>query len=308
MKFANYTRELKVSFRKEYNFTLPENHRFPMEKYDLLPKQLLHEGTLTQDQFITPEIPDDQLLTTVHDIGYIKRLTSFELSKHEERATGFVHSNQLIEREKLIMEGTRLASERALTCGAAMNIAGGTHHAFKDRGEGFCLLNDQVIAADWLLKKKGIGQILIIDLDVHQGNGTAKMCQEIDKVFTFSMHGKNNYPLHKEQSDLDVELDDGTSDDVYLYELEKNLNDILERYTPDFVFYQCGVDILSSDKLGRLDVSINGCKERDRKVFQSVKQLNVPIVCTMGGGYSAELTTITEAHANTFRSIQDILF
>lgn len=308
MKDKNCLRELKVSYRNEYNFPLPENHRFPMEKYDMLPKQLLHEGTLTQNQFIAPQMLNDQWLYSVHDTDYIDRLTTLKLSKHEERVTGFVHSHELVKRELLIMEGTRLAAELALSCGAAMNIAGGTHHAFKDRGEGFCLLNDQVIAAKWLLESENKGRILIIDLDVHQGNGTAKMCQEIDGVFTFSMHGKNNYPLCKELSDVDVELDDGTTDDVYLYELEKNLNDILERYTPDFVFYQCGVDILSSDKLGRLDVSINGCKERDRKVFQSVKQLNVPIVCTMGGGYSAELTTITEAHANTFRSIQEILF
>jgi acetoin utilization deacetylase AcuC-like enzyme len=181
------------------------------------------------------------------------------------------------------------------------SIAGGTHHAFVDRGEGFCLLNDQVIAANDLLTQQGIQKILIIDLDVHQGNGTAAMLQDDDRVFTFSMHGRNNYPLQKEQSNLDVELDDGIQDKAYLHLLSEHLDRILSSFTPEFIFYQCGVDILASDKLGKLGVSMKGCQERDRLVFDAVRQLNVPVVCTMGGGYSPQIKDIVEAHAQTFR-------
>ncbi len=206
------------------------------------------------------------------------------------------------------MEGTRLGAELALSSGAAMNIAGGTHHAFTNRGEGFCLLNDQAIAANWLIQEGKAKKILIIDLDVHQGNGTAEIVKDNPSIFTFSMHGKNNYPLHKEKSDLDVELEDATSDKDFLYHLSKSIDEVINRFLPDFIFYQCGVDVLASDKLGRLGLTLQGCKERDKRVFDLVRQLNVPVVCTMGGGYSKDIKTIIEAHANTFREIQYSLF
>jgi acetoin utilization deacetylase AcuC-like enzyme len=205
------------------------------------------------------------------------------------------------------MEGTLRAAEFALTKNIAFNIAGGTHHAFADRGEGFCLLNDQVIAAHFLLKNHGIGKILIIDLDVHQGNGTAALVKEDERIFSFSMHGRNNYPLQKEQSDLDVELEDGIQDKEYLTLLARSLDDILNSFQPDFVFYQCGVDILATDKLGKLAVSMNGCRERDRFVFDCIRQIGVPVVCTMGGGYSPQTKDIVEAHAQTFRTGMDLL-
>ena len=205
------------------------------------------------------------------------------------------------------MEGTLRAAEIALTTHIAFNIAGGTHHAFADRGEGFCLLNDQVIAAHFLLKNHGIGKILIVDLDVHQGNGTAALVRNDERVFSFSMHGRNNYPLQKEQSDVDVELEDGIQDKEYLTLLARNLDDILDSFQPDFVFYQCGVDILATDKLGKLAVSMNGCRERDRFVFDRIRQLGVPVVCTMGGGYSPQTKDIVEAHAQTFRTGMDLL-
>jgi acetoin utilization deacetylase AcuC-like enzyme len=189
----------------------------------------------------------------------------------------------------------------------ALNIAGGTHHAYKDRGEGFCLLNDQAIAANWLLNERGISHILIVDLDVHQGNGTASIFSDESRVFTFSMHGKNNYPLKKERSDLDVELEDGTNDHTYLYLLQSSLDSVLDRFQPDFIFYQCGVDVIQTDKLGKLGLTLNGCKQRDRLVFETVRQLNVPVVCSMGGGYSPDIKDIIEAHANTFREAQFVL-
>jgi acetoin utilization deacetylase AcuC-like enzyme len=299
---------LKVAYRQEYVQPLPEGHRFPMEKYDLLPKQLLHEGTLTEESFFEPDYIDLEAVLNVHSAEYIDRLYKLQLTEKEQRVSGFPHDVMLIQREALIMEGTRKGAELALISGAAMNIAGGTHHAYTDRGEGFCLMNDNAIAAKWLLDNQLAKQVLIIDLDVHQGNGTAEIFRKEKNVFTFSMHGENNYPLKKEESDLDVGLPDGIKDKEYLFLLEQSLDKILSSFQPDFIFYQCGVDIIETDKLGRLGVTIQGCRERDRKVFQVVKQLNVPVVCSMGGGYSKEIRHIIEAHANTFRAIQEILF
>jgi acetoin utilization deacetylase AcuC-like enzyme len=299
---------LNIAFDSSYVLDLPEGHRFPMEKYDLLPRQLLHEGSVKEDQFFVPGILDTQLAAQVHDQDYLQRLFALQLDRKEQRATGFPHTLGLIEREKRIMEGTRLCAQLALDSGAAMNIAGGTHHAFSNRGEGFCLMNDQAIAAEWLLQNGKSNRILIVDLDVHQGNGTAEIFKGEDRVFTFSIHGKNNYPLKKECSDLDIELEDGTGDKEYLYTLEKHLSEVIAAFGPDFIFYQCGVDILESDQLGRLNVSLQGCKKRDEFIFSTVRALNIPVVCSMGGGYSKDIRVIVEAHANTFRTIQHQLF
>lgn len=298
----------KVAFHPLYIHPLPENHRFPMEKYDLLPRQLLHEGTLNENNFFRPNHIDRSLAEAVHQKGYLEDLYSLKINSREQRISGFQHSAQLIERESLIMEGTRKCAELALQSGAAMNIAGGTHHAFTDRGEGFCLMNDQAIAADWLLKNQLAKKILIVDLDVHQGNGTAEIFQNNENVFTFSMHGRNNYPLKKERSDLDIELEDRTTDKDYLHLLNRSLERILTNFVPDFVFYQCGVDILESDQLGKLAISMQACKQRDEIVFKTVQQLKVPVVCSMGGGYSKDIKLIIEAHSNTYRVIQHILF
>ena len=296
-----------IAFHPNYVHSLPENHRFPMEKYDLLPKQLLHEGTVHESDFFEPKALSDKYLLEVHSSTYLNRLRNFELSDREQRVSGFVHSKELIEREITIMEGTRKAAEIALEKGIGFNIAGGTHHAFYDRGEGFCLLNDQVIASNWLLQHAGIQKIFIVDLDVHQGNGTAKMLENEDRIFTFSMHGENNYPMQKEKSDLDVPLKDGISDKEYLYLLERNLDLIISKFKPDFMFFQCGVDILETDKLGKLAITMGGCAQRDKLVFETAKQLNVPIICSMGGGYSPQIKDIVEAHANTFRIGLDLL-
>jgi acetoin utilization deacetylase AcuC-like enzyme len=296
-----------IAFHPNYVHPLPENHRFPMEKYDLLPKQLIHEGTVHESDFFEPELLSQENLLAVHCPNYWERLRNLQITDREQRVSGFVHSNKLIEREITIMEGTRKAAEIALKSGIGFNIAGGTHHAFYDRGEGFCLLNDQVIASNWLLRNTEIQKILIVDLDVHQGNGTAQLLENDDRVFTFSMHGENNYPMQKEKSDLDVPLKDGISDKEYLYLLESNLDSIISKYTPDFIFYQCGVDILETDKLGKLAVTMRGCGQRDKIVFETAKQLSAPIVCSMGGGYSPQIKDIVEAHANTFRIGLDLL-
>jgi acetoin utilization deacetylase AcuC-like enzyme len=230
------------------------------------------------------------------------RLKNLEITPREQRISGFVHSDQLIERELTIMEGTRIAAEIALETGLGFNIAGGTHHAFYERGEGFCLLNDQVIAAKWLLQNTKIKRVLIIDLDVHQGNGTAALCANEERIFTFSIHGSGNYPLKKEKSDLDIDLKDGISDKEYLFLLESNLDKIISTFQPEFIFYQSGVDVLESDKLGRLSLSQKGSFERDSIVYNLVRQLKVPVVTTMGGGYSPQIKDIVNAHANTFKA------
>lgn len=295
-----------IAFHPIYIHQLPENHRFPMDKYDLLPRQLLHEGTATKDDFFTPKVIADKHVADVHCTDYVRRLKQLELNKKEQRTSGFVHSEKLIQREHIIMEGTRMAAEKALQSSIAFNIAGGTHHAFYDRGEGFCLLNDQVIAAKWLLKENHVQRILILDLDVHQGNGTAALCKDESQIFTVSMHGKNNYPLHKEQSNIDIEVEDGIKDLEYLYLLEQNIEKVMATFKPEFIFFQSGVDVLQSDKLGRLGLSLDGCKKRDKLVFDFSRQLDVPIVASMGGGYSQEINTIVEAHANTYRCGYDI--
>ena len=291
-----------IAFHPIYVHPLPENHRFPMEKYDLLPRQLLHEGIVEESYFFEPSQLTEAQLLSVHSLEYWEKLKGLKLTEREQRVSGFVHSKQLIEREITIMEGTRKAAELALSKGLGFNIAGGTHHAFYDRGEGFCLLNDQVIAAKWLLDNTQIQRILIVDLDVHQGNGTAALCANEERIFTFSMHGSGNYPLKKEKSDLDIDLKDGISDKDYLFLLESNLDKIISTFDPEFIFYQSGVDILESDKLGRLSLSQKGSFHRDSIVYNSVRQLKVPVVTTMGGGYSPQIKDIVNAHANTFKA------
>jgi acetoin utilization deacetylase AcuC-like enzyme len=279
-----------------------------MEKYSLLRSQLEHEGIVSTEQFFEPGEIDPETAKRVHTAAYFDKLTQLKCTPREQRVSGFEHSEALIRRELMIMEGTRMGAETAVRNGSvAMNIAGGTHHAYTGRGEGFCLLNDNAIAAQWLLDKGLAKKVLIVDLDVHQGNGTAEIFSGNPDVFTFSMHGEHNYPLYKERSDLDVGLADGVSDIEYLYLLEQALEQVLSRFTPDVIFYQCGVDIISSDKLGRLGVSLQGCRRRDEIVFETVKQLKVPVICSMGGGYSKEIKHIIEAHANTFRAAQKIL-
>lgn len=279
-----------------------------MIKYELLPEQLVYEGTVSEDHFFEPAAATAETILETHDATYWKRLSNLELSRSEQRKTGFEHSAELILRERVINQGTIDCAEFALQYGMAMNIAGGTHHAFSDRGEGFCLLNDIAMAANYLLNHKDFERILVIDLDVHQGNGTAEIFQQDPRVFTFSMHGQHNYPMHKEQSDLDIPLPDGTTDEVYLKALYHHLPRIIDSFEPEFVFFQSGVDVLATDKLGKLGMTIQGCKERDRFVLETCKRHQLPLVASMGGGYSARVAYIVEAHANTYRLAQSIFF
>ena len=299
---------LKIAWSEIYAHPLPENHRFPMIKYDLIPEQLLYEGTVTDDNFFSPVPLEEEYILNTHDATYWQRLKMQQLSRSEIRRIGFPMSEQLVQREITIMQGTLQAALYALQYGVAFNIAGGTHHAFTDRGEGFCLLNDIAIAANYLLDQKQVKQVLVVDLDVHQGNGTAQIFRGKPEVFTFSMHGAKNYPMHKEESDLDIALPDGTEDDTYISLLKENFYRLLDEVQPDFVLYQSGVDVLKSDKLGRLGLSIAGCRERDRIVLKRCKQYGIPVALSMGGGYSRQIAHIVEAHANTYRLAQEIFF
>lgn len=279
-----------------------------MDKYDLLPRQLIHEGTITEDNIFTPVPLEEKWILMAHDATYWQNLKNLKLTKREIRKTGFPLSGLLVKREIIIAQGTLQCCNYALQYGVAMNIAGGTHHAYTDHGEGFCLLNDIAIGSYYLLESKKATQILVVDLDVHQGNGTAEIFASEPRVFTFSMHGAKNYPMHKEKSDLDIELPDNTNDSDYLAALNENMTKLIDQVSPDFIFYQCGVDVLATDKLGRLGLSIEGCKARDSYVLEMAKANNIPLVATMGGGYSEDIKLIIEAHANTFRLAKEIYF
>lgn len=297
---------LKVAYHPIYCHPLPEGHRFPMLKYELIPEQLIYEGTLKERHFFSPSVCDKDIVTLTHTEEYYQKLIDQKLSTKEQRHIGFPQSPALTLRELTLVQGTIECCQHAIVHGVSLNVAGGTHHAFSDRGEGFCLLNDIAVAANFLLAEGLSKQILIIDLDVHQGNGTAKIFEHKKEVFTFSMHGQHNYPFIKEKSDLDVGLVDGTDTETYLSTLDFHLTKLLDEVNPDFCFFQSGVDILSTDKFGKLKVTLEGCKERDRMVFEKVRSKNIPIVASMGGGYSPDIRTIVEAHCNTFRVAKEV--
>jgi acetoin utilization deacetylase AcuC-like enzyme len=297
---------LKIAYAPIYAHPLPAGHRFPMLKYELIPEQLLYEGSIHEENLFAPGICPDEVILWTHDPAYLNRLKHQQLSAKEQRHIGFPQSPELTLRELIITQGTIDCCYNAFANGISMNVAGGTHHAFADRGGGFCLLNDFAIAANYLLHKKFARQILIVDLDVHQGDGTAKLFEHEPRVFTFSMHGRHNYPFHKEKSDLDIPLEDGTNEATYLGLLKEALPLLLKNVQPDFVFFLSGVDILSTDKFGKLTIPVEGCKKRDEFVFSLLKQQQIPCVVSMGGGYSEDIKIIVEAHCNTFRMAKEV--
>lgn len=295
-----------VAFDPIYAHPLPEGHRFPMLKYELIPGQLLHEGSYESSDFFSPTPVDQAIVLRTHDPIYYQKLLNQTLSEREQRKIGFPQSPALTLRERIITQGTIQGCYYAQEYGVALNVAGGTHHAFFDRGEGFCLLNDFAVAANELLYQQKAARILIIDLDVHQGNGTAALFQHEPRVYTFSMHGAHNYPFHKELSDRDVPLLDGTNDATYLNLLRDHLTEILDQFRPDFACYLAGVDILETDRFGKLNVTLKGSEQRDRFVFESLKKRGIPCMVALGGGYSADVRIITEAHCQTFRLAKEV--
>lgn len=295
-----------IAWDPVYAHPLPPGHRFPMIKYELIPEQLLYEGTISAHHLFSPEPCPDEIVLLTHTREYVDRLRNQALSAKEQREIGFPQSPQLTLREWVITKGTVDCCDFAYRDGISLNVAGGTHHAYADHGEGFCLLNDFAVAANYLLHEKKAERILIIDLDVHQGNGTASLFQNEARVFTFSMHGRHNYPFYKEKSDLDLALEDGIDDQKYLAILAENLLPVIEKFKPDFAFFLSGVDILSTDKFGKLKVSLEGCRQRDEFVFSQLKSKQIPCVAAMGGGYSEDIKIIVEAHCNTFRAAKEI--
>ena len=299
---------LKIAYSPIYKYELPKGHRFPMVKYELIAEQLIYEGMVDQHSFFQPDKLKNEDILLTHTAEYLDKLHTLQLDRKEARAIGFPISKALIDRGKHIANGTLLCAYHAIQDGVSLNVAGGTHHSFVDHGEGFCVFNDIAIAANVLLHRKEVERILIVDLDVHQGNGTASIFHEVSEVFTFSMHGANNYPIRKMVSDLDIGLPDGTNDEEYLTALEKYLPEVLIRSNPDLVFYLAGVDVLETDKLGKLSMSREGVKKRDAIVMNHCKSQAIPLAITMGGGYSPKLVDIVEAHCNTFRLAQEMYF
>ena len=299
---------LKIAYSPIYKYELPNGHRFPMIKYELIPEQLIYEGTISESNLFHPEAATEETILLTHDRIYWEKLKRLDLTPKEIRKIGFPISEVLIRRGTYISQGTVQCALYALEFGVAMNVAGGTHHSFTDHGEGFCILNDIAMASNYLIKNNLAQKILVVDLDVHQGNGTAQIFKNNNRVFTFSMHGAKNYPVKKEQSDLDIGLPDKINDEQYLRQLSEILPVLIDQVEPDFIFYLSGVDVLETDKLGRLSLSIEGCRLRDKIVFSHCKKNSIPVAVSMGGGYSERIAHIVEAHANTFRLAQEIYF
>lgn len=297
---------LRIAHHPIYIHPLPEGHRFPMLKYDLIPMQLLHEGVVTKESFFEPELLDFASACLAHSEAYVRALFELHIDSKMQRRIGFPLSEALVNRERVIADGTIKSALFALADGISFNTAGGTHHAGYNFGEGFCMLNDQAIAAAYLHSRGLVQRIVIIDLDVHQGNGTAHIFKDSPHVFTFSMHGAKNYPFIKETSFLDVPLADALTDEGYLSLLNDNLNSLLEEVRPDFIFYQAGVDILETDKLGKLKISSAGCKQRDHFVLGLCKEKNIPVQVSMGGGYSVHIKDIVNAHVETYKAAVEV--
>ncbi|MCW8314108.1 histone deacetylase [Sphingobacterium sp. InxBP1] len=277
-----------------------------MLKYELIPLQLKYLGLADEENFFSPALASFEICCLVHDPNYVKRLFDQTLDAKMVRRIGFPLSHSLVDRERYILDGTIQAAQYAIEYGIAFSVAGGTHHAGYNFGEGFCLMNDQATAAGYLLQHKLADRILIIDLDVHQGNGTADIFAGRQEVFTFSMHGEKNYPFIKQKSHLDIGLPETVTDKEYLDILEENLNALFLNFAPDFVFYQAGVDILATDKLGRLNLKPATCGRRDEMVLGRCQQLGIPVQISMGGGYSPQIKDIVDAHCQTFNIAIDL--
>ncbi len=298
--------KIKIAYSEEYVLQLPPDHKFPILKYKRIPETLLQEGTITGANLFAPGAVDLSIVKLTHNEQYISRMLNRQLTEREILKIGFPLSRELVEREFIITNGTVKGSLYAMENGIAFNVAGGTHHAYSNGGEGFCLLNDVAVAANYLLHRGAVKQVLVVDLDVHQGNGTAKIFENEQRVFTFSMHGKDNYPLHKERSDLDIPLNHGIQDEEFLTVLNEYLPRVIRSIEPDFIFYISGVDVLSTDRWGKLGLSNEGCRQRDEIVFHLAKLNHIPVMVSMGGGYSPELDDVVEAHCNTYRAAFEI--
>jgi acetoin utilization deacetylase AcuC-like enzyme len=297
---------MQVFYTPRYYADIGNGHIFPIRKFELVRDRLLAEGTLHPNELLepAPATVDDALL--VHTGDYVSRLCNGELTAKELRRLGLPWSESLVRRSFYATGGTITAARAALSEGYASNLAGGTHHSFADRGEGFCVLNDVAVAIRVLRKKGLIRRAAIIDCDVHQGNGTATIFADDEDTFTFSIHGANNYPLFKARSTVDIELPDGTADDEYLNVLNRHLPAIFEATDPDIVFYLAGADPYVNDKLGRLALTIDGLRQRDLRVLRACYERETPIVTVMSGGYGKDINDTIEIHCNTIRMVKEV--
>ena len=297
--------DFRIFYSPYYYADIGEGHVFPIKKFEFVRDKLLEEGTLQSSEIFEPQPAEIEDVLLVHTEDYILRLRDGTLTAKEIRKLGLPWSKSLVRRSFLAVSGTINAAKLALENRVASNLAGGTHHAFPDRGEGFCVMNDVAVAIE-VLKRDGLAKrFLIIDCDVHQGNGTAFIFKDDEAVFTFSIHGAKNYPLFKESSNLDIELPDKTSDDEYL----ETLNEALPRvflHNPDIVFYLGGADPFEKDKLGRLNLTMNGLMKRDEAVLSFAKERDVPIVTVMSGGYAQDINDTVEIHCNTIRAVKKV--
>jgi len=290
---------MKIFYCDTFVLPLPPGHRFPMEKYRLLRERVAAEGLGT---LAVPEAAADAALLRVHDAGYLARVTSGTLARDEVRRIGFPWSPELVERSRRSVGGTIGAALAALADGAAANLAGGTHHAFADRGEGFCVFNDAAVAIRALQATGRIHRAAVLDLDVHQGNGTAALFREDPRVFTASVHGERNFPFHKEAGDLDLPLPDGAGDDAYLDAVGTAVRAVVDAGRPELVVYIAGADPFSGDRLGRLGVSREGLAHRDRIVTTALGSAGIPLAVVMGGGYARDVADTVEIHLHAVRA------
>lgn len=286
---------------------LPAHHRFPMGKYLRLRSRLLASGEFVDNDFRVPEAASDAEITRAHCPQYLRRVATGALGAAEIRAIGFPWSERMVERSRRSSGATLAAAREALARGWSANLAGGTHHAFRDRGEGFCVFNDAAIAARAMQSEAGLQRVAIIDCDVHQGNGTASIFAGDDSVFTFSIHGARNFPFAKEASDLDIDLADGTGDDEYLWHLERGLDETLERSRPQLAIYLAGADPYEDDRLGRLKLTKRGLARRDELVLGRLGARSIPVAIAMAGGYARDIEDSVEIHATTLRTAARIL-
>jgi acetoin utilization deacetylase AcuC-like enzyme len=292
---------MRICYSDHYQIPLSPAHPFPITKYKMARDRLLAEGTITHWHLTDPGLAAHEDILLVHDPDYWFRCTNGGLTSAEMRRIGFPWSPALVRRSRAAVQGTITAARHALRDGIASNLAGGTHHAFPDHGEGYCVLNDLAIATR-VLQRDGLARrVVVIDCDVHQGNGTAAIFNGDPDVFTFSMHGEKNFPLHKEVSRLDLSLPDGIKDDEYLKVLSEYVPAILREHQPDLVFYQAGVDPHAGDRLGRMKLTLEGLRQRDQFVMTACRTAGVPVVTTMGGGYGKDISDTVEGHCNTVR-------
>jgi acetoin utilization deacetylase AcuC-like enzyme len=291
---------MRLSHHPDYCLPLPEHHPFPMAKYTLVHRYLVERGIARADNTLRPDEATLADLGRVHTAAYLAALEQGQLSVAEQRRIGVPWSARLWRRSRLAVQGTLDAARAALDCGIAGNLAGGTHHAFADHGEGFCVLNDVAVAIRVLQAEQRIARALVIDLDVHQGNGTAAIFAGDPSVLTFSMHGERNYPAQKMRSSIDVALPDGTGDEQYLEALDRQLPAVIAAAHADIVFYLAGVDVVAGDRYGRFAVTEAGLIERERRVLDATRTAGLPLVITLAGGYAATPERTAELHLRVF--------